>query len=196
MTDIINWAEQKCASNRLQQALYCPSFRAKTSGQWGDYSFLYGVERLSAASFARRNSGRMRLVGYGGWTTTSQPQRRKQSPSPSGSMGPKDSDAFWPLKKHLVRKWFAADADVKQAVISWLRTLYASFFYAGVQALVLRCDRCLIVSGKCVKVWCVPSATQEPCIHWKQDKPLGINVSALPYFLNLLVFHLSATEAN
>jgi hypothetical protein len=34
--------------------------------------------------------------------------------------------------KHTVHKWFAVDADVKQAVSSWIQTLYTDLFYAGI----------------------------------------------------------------
>jgi hypothetical protein len=37
---------------------------------------------------------------------------------------------------HLADKQSAADADVKQAVISWLLILYTNFFYAGIEAFV------------------------------------------------------------
>jgi hypothetical protein len=56
---------------------------------------------------------------------------------------------------------FAANAKVKQAVTSWLQTIDSSFFYAGIK------NRCYggALAGDCVEVWCVPSATHEPCVH-------------------------------
>jgi hypothetical protein len=57
------------------------------------------------------------------------------------------STIFGPLKKHLAGKRFATDADVKQAVISWLQTRYTDFLYIKVQALVPGCDKCLNVNA-------------------------------------------------
>ena len=70
-----------------------------------------------------------------------------------------DFHFFEPLKKNLTGKWFAAVADVKRAVISWLKTLYARLFYAKVQALVPWWDKCLNVDTNYVEVWYGPSAT-------------------------------------
>jgi hypothetical protein len=49
-----------------------------------------------------------------------------------------DFHLFRFFKKYLAGKRFAKDAEVKQAVISWLglRTLEKDFFYAGMKALV------------------------------------------------------------
>ena len=47
-------------------------------------------------------------------------------PSPIRSMLSSDFNLFGPLKKHLAGKRFATDADVKQAVTSWLSTLIFS----------------------------------------------------------------------
>lgn len=44
-------------------------------------------------------------------------------------------------------KQFAADASVKQAVTSWLRTFDSDFFYAWIEALVPQWNRCLNVNG-------------------------------------------------
>jgi hypothetical protein len=43
------------------------------------------------------------------------------------------------LKKHLGGRRFATDGEVQQAVMSWLDT---DFFYAGIDALVYRWDKC------------------------------------------------------
>ena len=51
---------------------------------------------------------------------------------------PSDSRLFGPHNKKLAGKRFVTDADVKQAVTSWLQTLDTDMFYAGVRALVLR----------------------------------------------------------
>jgi hypothetical protein len=45
---------------------------------------------------------------------------------------PSDFNLFGLLKKHQAGKNFAADANIKQAVTSWLQTLDSSFFYAGI----------------------------------------------------------------
>jgi hypothetical protein len=53
---------------------------------------------------------------------------------------------FGPLKKHLDDKWFATNADVKQAVTSWLQALDIDFFYSGDTVIgdtmghMLKCD--------------------------------------------------------
>ena len=57
---------------------------------------------------------------------TSQILRRGQS-RPFGSMGLSDLHPFVPLKTHLARVRFAADADVKQAV-TWLQIFAIIFF--------------------------------------------------------------------
>jgi hypothetical protein len=82
------------------------------------------------------------------------------------------------LKKQLNGKRCATDADVKQAVTSWLQTLNTDFF------LVSRWDHC---SNVCCdsEVWCVPSAARLPCIRQSQIKALGIIAWSLPYFFKL-----------
>jgi len=42
-----------------------------------------------------------------------------------------DFHLFGPGKKHQAGKEFTEDADVKQAVTSWLQTLYTHFFYTA-----------------------------------------------------------------
>jgi hypothetical protein len=54
--------------------------------------------------------------------------------------------------KHLAGKLFATDADMKQAVTSWLQILDARFFYTGIQGLVLWWVRCLYVKSDNVGV--------------------------------------------
>jgi hypothetical protein len=46
------------------------------------------------------------------------------------------------LKKHLGGRRFATDAEVQQAVMSWLQALDTDFCYAGIDALVYRWDKC------------------------------------------------------
>jgi hypothetical protein len=47
------------------------------------------------------------------------------------------------LKKHLGGRQFTTDSEVQQAVVSWLQVLDTDFFYAGIDALVYRWDKCL-----------------------------------------------------
>ena len=61
---------------------------------------------------------------------------------------------------------------MKQAVTSWLQALDTDLFYAGVP----RWDKCLSVSGDCLEVWCVPSATRMLCIHRTQNTFLGVRM--------------------
>jgi hypothetical protein len=57
---------------------------------------------------------------------------------------------------HSVGNRSATDADVKQAVTSWLQTLDADLFCT----LVMWWDKCLNANGDYVAVWPVPFATQ------------------------------------
>ena len=52
-----------------------------------------------------------------------------------------DIHLFGPFYKRLADKRFATDADVKQAVTSWLHTLDTNFFRVWIQALVPRWDK-------------------------------------------------------
>jgi len=84
-------------------------------------------------------------------------------PSFSLNVAPSDTDPFGSLTKNLAGKQFATDANVKQAVTSWLQKLKTSSFHARIQALVLWWDKCLNVSGDNVEVWYVPSSTGVLC---------------------------------
>jgi hypothetical protein len=70
----------------------------------------------------------------------------------SPDLAPRDSHLFGPLKKHLAGERVVTDADVKQDVASWLRTLVDDFFYPWAQALVRCWDKCLNVNGDNVEV--------------------------------------------
>ena len=59
--------------------------------------------------------------------------------------------------------------QMKQPVTYLLQTLDSSFLYIRIQALVSWRDKCLKVNGDYMEVWCVPSATHVPCIHWSQS---------------------------
>jgi hypothetical protein len=89
-------------------------------------------------------------------------------------MGPSDFHLFGNLKKQMAFKLFHTDTNVKQAVAYCLRSLYTDFFYAVTQALVPQWDKCLNVSGDCVEVCHVPSATHVPCIFQSQNKVFSI----------------------
>jgi hypothetical protein len=66
---------------------------------------------------------------------------------PTLYMTTRDLYLFWNFKKHLPRKQFATDADVKQAVTSWLQKRDTDICYAGIQAFVLWWDKPLNVNG-------------------------------------------------
>jgi hypothetical protein len=51
------------------------------------------------------------------------------------------------LKRFLAAERFSSDDEVKTAVQHWVKTLAADFFDEGIQKLVPRYDRCLILGG-------------------------------------------------
>jgi hypothetical protein len=63
-------------------------------------------------------------------------------PPYSPELAPSDFHLFEPLKKHLCGRRFATDGEVQQSVTSWLQALDINFFYAGIDALVYRWDKC------------------------------------------------------
>jgi len=63
-----------------------------------------------------------------------------------------DFSHFEPPKKQLVANRFVTNADVKQAVTSWLQRLDTDFLCAGVQAMMPLLYRSLNVSGDYVGV--------------------------------------------
>jgi hypothetical protein len=66
-------------------------------------------------------------------------------------LAPSDFNLFGPLRKHLGGRRFATDGDVQQAVMSSLQALDTDFFYAGIEALVYRWDKCLGKNGDYVE---------------------------------------------
>jgi hypothetical protein len=50
----------------------------------------------------------------------------------STDLAPGDRHLFKPPKMHLADKRFATDAEVKQAVTSWTKTLDTEFLYARI----------------------------------------------------------------
>lgn len=66
----------------------------------------------------------------------------------SPDLTPKDFHLFGPLKKQLVGKRSATDADMKQAVTSQIQTHDTDLFYTTIQALVPWWYKYLNVSGE------------------------------------------------
>jgi len=62
-------------------------------------------------------------------------------------MGPINVLGFRPLKKHPTNTRYTTDADVKQAVTSWLQTLDTYLFHVGIHALVTQWVNYLYVSA-------------------------------------------------
>jgi histone-lysine N-methyltransferase SETMAR len=60
----------------------------------------------------------------------------------SPDLAQSDFHLFGPLKKHLGGRRFATDGEVQQADMSWLQAIDTDFFYAGIDALVYRWDKC------------------------------------------------------
>jgi hypothetical protein len=75
-----------------------------------------------------------------------------------------DFNHFEHPKKQLVAKRFVTNADVKQAVTSWLQTPDADLLCTWIQTMMPLWYKSLNVSGDYVGVWCVPSATHVPCV--------------------------------
>jgi hypothetical protein len=66
-------------------------------------------------------------------------------------LAPSDFHLFEPFKKHLDGRRFATDGEVQQAVMSWLQALDTDFFYAGIDALLYRWDKCFGMYGDYVE---------------------------------------------
>ena len=90
---------------------------------------------------------------------------------PVYSTEPSDFRIFGPRKKHLARKRFGTDVEVKQAV-KYVPTLATYSFCA----LVPRWDKCLNAKGDTAEVWCVPCAIRVTCILWSKNKVIGVGV--------------------
>jgi hypothetical protein len=63
-------------------------------------------------------------------------------PPYSLDLAPSDFHLFGPLKEHLGGRRFATAGEVQQADMSWLQALDTDLFYAGIDALVYRWDKC------------------------------------------------------
>ncbi|KFM64801.1 Histone-lysine N-methyltransferase SETMAR, partial [Stegodyphus mimosarum] len=66
-------------------------------------------------------------------------------PPYSPDLAPSDYHLFLHMKRELGGKCFGSDDDTKNAVESWLSKLAGSFFDDGIQKLVTRYDKCLII---------------------------------------------------
>jgi hypothetical protein len=91
-------------------------------------------------------------------------------PSHSSEHALSDFHLSGPPKNHRTGKRLAKDAEVKEAVTSWLQTPDTDFFYAQTQALVPWWDKWLNVNDEYAEVWRVQSATYVSCIHLSQCK--------------------------
>jgi hypothetical protein len=60
---------------------------------------------------------------------------------------PSDFHLFGPFKKPFSGKTFPADANVKQAVTSWLQTVDTDTHYVRMKSLVSGGDKCLNING-------------------------------------------------
>jgi len=74
--------------------------------------------------------------------------------------------SLWDLNKHMTGNWVDADADMKQAVTFFKKTLEIDFFHSGIQVSRTQLDE---VNGDYVKIWWVQSATHSSWIprNWK-----------------------------
>lgn len=97
------------------------------------------------------------------------------------SVMPSDFHFFGLLKKCLASKQFATDTSMQQAVSSWLQTLDTNIFYARIQALVSRWNKCLHVNNDYMEVWCVLSTTHVPL--YQSQNTFSKSGCLLPYFL-------------
>ncbi|KFM58918.1 Histone-lysine N-methyltransferase SETMAR, partial [Stegodyphus mimosarum] len=72
-------------------------------------------------------------------------------PPYSPDLAPSDYHLFLHMKRELGGKRFGSDDDTKNAVDSWLSKLAGSFYDDGIQKLVTRYDKCLIIGGNYVE---------------------------------------------
>ncbi|KAK7871090.1 hypothetical protein R5R35_010454 [Gryllus longicercus] len=72
-------------------------------------------------------------------------------PPYSLDLAPSDYHLFLHMKRELGGMRFGSDDDTKNDVESWLSKLAGSFFGNGIQKLVTRYDKCLIIGGNYVE---------------------------------------------
>ena len=66
------------------------------------------------------------------------------------------------IKMRMTDKWYAADANIKQAVTCWSQTADTKFFHGKLKPWSPQWDKYLNSNGDYVEVWCVPSAGYVP----------------------------------
>jgi hypothetical protein len=69
----------------------------------------------------------------------------------TSSLQPSNYHIFGPLKEALRSHRFSSDEGVKEAVHTRLREQPKSFFSAGIQKLVERYNKCIVLQGDCVE---------------------------------------------
>jgi histone-lysine N-methyltransferase SETMAR len=69
----------------------------------------------------------------------------------SPDLAPSGFHVFLHLKTFPGGPWFHDDNEVKEAVNTWFASEAASFYDAGIQKLVPRCDKCLNNGGNYVE---------------------------------------------
>jgi len=72
-------------------------------------------------------------------------------PPYSPDLAPSEYHIFGPLKEALRGRSFTSDEEVKVAVHTWLLEQPKSFFSAGIQKLVERYNKCIVLQGDCVE---------------------------------------------
>ena len=91
-----------------------------------------------------------------------------QHPPYSPDLVPSNYNIFGSLKEALRSRRFTSDEEVKEAVHAWLQEYHKSFFSAGIQKLVERYNKCIVLQGdyveKYVKLLTVTSIKGVKCI--------------------------------
>jgi len=120
---------------------------------------------------------------------------RLQNHSPySPHLAPSDFHLSGLPKKHLDGERFATDANMKQAVMSWLETLFPSI--AEIQSLVSQLDWCSNVNDDYTDIQCILSATHMSCMDRSQNKVLGKRVFVTVFLKLLLCLWISDVSSH
>jgi len=82
-----------------------------------------------------------------------------QHPPYSPNLVPSDYHIFGLLKETLHCHKFTSDEEAKEEVHTWLREQLKSFFSAGIQKLVERYNKCIVLQGDYVEKWYVKLLT-------------------------------------
>jgi len=75
----------------------------------------------------------------------------QQHPPYSPDFAPSDYHICGPLKEALRGRRVTSDEEVKEAVHTWLREQLKSFFSTGIQKLVERYNKCIVLQGDYVE---------------------------------------------